>query len=370
MRRDTVFSPSFGNRPSALVGREAVLREFANAMESDPGSRDRAIVLLGQRGSGKTVLLWEFADQVEKSGFVVASPTITADDMLERIVEKIQDQGERFIRRSSSRVTGGTVGALGFTVGLEFSREVTETKSAQYRLTQLARRLTAEGHGILILVDELQANSSEVRKLVSVYQEMVGERLNVAIALAGLPSAVSATLNDHMLTFLNRASRVALQPLAVDDVEPYLRNAFRTLGLCIPDSLVRRAAECTQGSPYLLQLIGHNVVMRAGDDGTVTEDNLSDALESAVRTFERDVCETTLAALSEKDVEFLEAMASDCPRSRVSDVAERTGVTVDYAQKYRKRLIDAGVIEPAGRGFVRFAVPYLQSYLSAGDGRA
>ena len=57
-------------------------------------------------------------------------------------------------------------------------------------------------------------------------------------------------------------------------------------------------------------------------------------------------------------------MAGDRPRSRVSDVAERMHVTVDYAQKYRKRLIDAGIIEPAGRGFVRFAVPYLQDYLS------
>ena len=39
------------------------------------------------------------------------------------------------------------------------------------------------------------------------------------------------------------------------------------------------------------------------------------------------------------------------------------GVTVDYAQKYRKRLIDGGVIESAGRGYVGFAVPYLRDYL-------
>lgn len=49
--------------------------------------------------------------------------------------------------------------------------------------------------------------------------------------------------------------------------------------------------------------------------------------------------------------------------SRVSEVAERMGVTVDYAQKYRKRLIDGGVIESAGRGYVGFAVPYLRDYL-------
>lgn len=41
----------------------------------------------------------------------------------------------------------------------------------------------------------------------------------------------------------------------------------------------------------------------------------------------------------------------------------RHDVTVDYAQKYRKRLIDAGVIEAARRGFVAFAVPYLREHL-------
>lgn len=366
MIQDTVFSPSFGNRPSALVGREQILRDFAIAIQSHPGSRERAMVLLGQRGSGKTVLLWELADRAARQGFVVASPTITSEEMLERIVEKIQDQAERYIGERGSRLTGGSIGALGFSVGFEFSREVQETKSAQYRLTQLARRLTAEGHGMLILVDELQASSPEVRRLVSVYQELVGERLNVAIALAGLPAAVSATLNDHVLTFLNRANRITLPPLSQADVEPYLRRSFEALGIRVPGSGCERAAELTQGSPYLLQLVGHGVVLEADDFGEVTEDGLDRALVAAARTFEKDVCETTLAAVSEKDAEFLAAMAGDQLRSRVSDIAERMRVTVDYAQKYRKRLIDAGIIEPAGRGFVRFAVPYLQDYLSRG----
>lgn len=39
------------------------------------------------------------------------------------------------------------------------------------------------------------------------------------------------------------------------------------------------------------------------------------------------------------------------------------GVTVDYAQKYRKRLIGGGVIESEGRGYVGFTVPYLRDYL-------
>lgn len=47
----------------------------------------------------------------------------------------------------------------------------------------------------------------------------------------------------------------------------------------------------------------------------------------------------------------------------MADVAQRMGVKSDYAQKYRRRLIDAGVIEAPRRGEVSFAVPYLADYL-------
>lgn len=136
-------------------------------------------------------------------------------------------------------MSSGSFGALGFTVGLEFSREVQETKSFQFKLTQLVRRLNAHGHGILILIDELQANSPEVRQLVTVYQEMIGEGLDVALVLAGLPGAVSATLNDRVLTFLNRASKVELGPLATSDVQSFYERAFAELGVRIGGDRVR-----------------------------------------------------------------------------------------------------------------------------------
>ena len=72
---ETIFSPSFGNRPSYLVGRGSVTSTFISGLEQEPGNRDRAMLMLGQRGSGKTVLLWELADRARKLGFVVATPT-------------------------------------------------------------------------------------------------------------------------------------------------------------------------------------------------------------------------------------------------------------------------------------------------------
>ena len=363
MVEDTIFSPAFGNRPSHLVGRREIIEGFLQGLDKEPGNRERATVMLGQRGSGKTVLLWELADRAREHGFVVANPTVVTEGMLDRIIEKIQDDGERFIKDRSTHLTGGSIGALGFSAGLQFTRDVQESKSFQYKLVHLCRRLAERGKGVLILVDELQANNSEIRQLVAAYQELIGERHNIALVLAGLPAAVAATLNDHVLTFLNRARKVTLGPLLLSDVDGFFRESFDKLGMDVSPEIRRKATDATCGSPYLLQLIGHNLALYASDDGHVDESALAEALESARADFENDVCATTLAALSDKDVEFLAAMSSDEGPSRIGDVARRMGVTPDYAQKYRKRLIDSGIIEIPRRGEVAFAVPYLADYL-------
>lgn len=363
MPRDTVFSPAFGNRPSRLVGRDKVVAALMAGLDARPGSRDRAVLLIGQRGSGKTVLLWEIADRARERGYVVASPTVASDDMLERIVEKIQDDGERFVKAEPRHMTGGNVGVLGFSAGLQFEREVQETKSFQYKLARLCSRLGERGHGVLILVDEVQANSPDIRKLVAAYQELVGAGMDVALVMAGLPSAVSATLNDRVLTFLNRARKVTLAPLAIGDVDAYLAQAFLEVGVWLDDDSRQIAAQATQGSPYLLQLIGHYLVLYSGVSAAVTPEALENAIRSAQADFENDVCETTLAALSDRDADFLVAMAQDSGSSRMADIAERMGVTPDYAQKYRKRLIDAGVVRVPRRGSLEFAVPYLAEHL-------
>ena len=165
---ETIFSPSFGNARPHLVGRGNVFRHSSPVLSRSPGNRDRAMLMLGQRGSGKTVLLWELADRARKLGFVVATPTVASEDMLERIVEKIQEAGEPYVcKRHLPKLSGGSLSVFGFSAGLEFTRDVQETKSFQFKLTQLARKLTEQGHGILILIDELQANSPEIRQLVT-----------------------------------------------------------------------------------------------------------------------------------------------------------------------------------------------------------
>lgn len=111
------------------------------------------------------------------------------------------------------------------------------------------------------------------------------------------PGAVSTTLNDKVLTFLNRARKVSLPPLEQGEVDAFFKRSFDSLGIAIESGLRRSASAYTAGSPYLLQLVGHYTCLYA-EDGKVSEESLAEALRTSGDDFQSDVCATTLAALS------------------------------------------------------------------------
>ncbi len=365
--RDTVFVPSFGNRPRNLVGREEILRAFESALGSVPGSRERAMLLLGQRGSGKTVLLLEFAALAGTRGCVVASPTVVSKELPKRILEKLRDAGADDLPGAKARLSGGSVNVLGFGGGFDLKLEDQAPKSFAWQLSSICSALNRSGKPVLILVDEVQANQEALRQLIVSYQEMVGAGMDVFLVLAGLPASISSVLNDRVLTFLNRAVKIELPPLRIGDVTLYYQKAFADLNVRLDDGQIAAAANATGGSPYLMQLIGHYLVLGADAGSQITEEQFSAALQRAREDFVNDICATALAPLSDKDVAFLNAMAEDEEEAEISAVISRLNCSSSLAQTYKRRLMQAGIIHQPRRGCVAFAVPYLREYLRRND---
>ena len=69
--RDNIFSPSFGNKPGTLVGRDLDIRKLTEGLHSNPGNKERARLIIGQRGLGKTVLLLELAEYARQHQYIV-----------------------------------------------------------------------------------------------------------------------------------------------------------------------------------------------------------------------------------------------------------------------------------------------------------
>jgi hypothetical protein len=87
------------------------------------------------------------------------------------------------------------------------------------------------------------------------------------------------------------------------------------------------------------------------------------AEKSAMGDMENNVFKPILNPLSDNDKIFLRAMAKHGETVTIAKLQATLRKKGPAIQPYRKRLLDAGVIEAPRRGELVFAVPYLAEYL-------
>ena len=357
----SLFQPTFGNRPVQYIGRDGVIEQFMAGLREPVGSRNRCTLFLGQRGMGKTALLLELSDRAQEAGYVVARVT-AHEGMPQAIIEQFQLNGSKFFNDDKRRLTGVSAGALGFSFGLTFSEAAERQYGFRAKMSLLCDKLAEKGKGALILIDEVRT-SAAMREVAAAYQELVGDRKNIAMAMAGLPHAVSSVLNDSVLTFLNRAVKVELGLISIQLIRAYYERALKKVGIVISDSHLDRAAFSTHGFPYLMQLIGYYMIQYTEEGGIVTDNIMDKAEKAAMRDLEDNVFKPILATLSDNDRFFLQTLARCGGTATTAKLQAKLGKKGPAIQPYRKRLIEAGVIEAPRRGEMVFAVPYLADYL-------
>lgn len=356
-----LFQPTFGNRPKQYIGRDGVIEQFMEGLREPVGSRNRCTLFLGQRGMGKTALLLELSDRARKENFVVARVT-AHEGMPQAIIEQLQLNGSKLFNDDRRRLTGLSAGALGFSFGLTFSEATERQYGFRSKMSLLCDKLAEKGKGALILIDEVRT-SVAMREVASAYQELVGDQKNIAIAMAGLPHAVSGVLNDNVLTFLNRASKVELGLISTNLIRAYYEQAFRTIGIAVSDEILDRAAASTRGFPYLMQLIGYYLIQFTPQGEAINDAVMDKAEKAAMSDMDDNVFKPILNPLSDNDKLFLRAMARCGGTVTTAQLVAALGKKGPSVQPYRKRLLEAGVIESPRRGELVFTVPYLDEYL-------
>lgn len=203
------FTPTFGVSPPLLVGRSDLLDDFVTALEDGAGAPGRMTLYTGARGTGKTVMLNEVEDLARQQGWRIISETAT-EGLVSRLVREHLPTLLREIDPdgAKTRVTGvsAPMGLGGATWEAIDAHEVAPAFRTQ--LTAACDLLAANGTGLLITLDEIHHHVVlELREVATVLQHLVREEREIAFVGAGLPSAVSAVLNDDVLTFLRRADR-------------------------------------------------------------------------------------------------------------------------------------------------------------------
>lgn len=354
------FRAGFGKSPPVLAGRDDVLDAFRAALVEGAWSSERASLIEGLRGVGKTVLLNAIEDIARERGWIVVSESATPG-MVDRIAK---DHLARVIHRldppPTHRVRGVTVGPGGIDLDPQDEPEFPVTLRSQI---EKVAELNAP-RGILITIDEISLRAADdLAHFTAEIQHAIREDIEIAFVGAGLHNSIAELLAERGLTFLRRAERTSIGLLTPDDVVTALRKPIEDAGRSIGSTALDYAMRASQGYPFMAQLIGDLAWKADPERDEITLDDVRAAYPKARRKMGSHIHARALSDLSATDRTVLAHMALSDGPSSVADLRRALGVNAQHLNVYRQRLLDAGMITSTGRGEIDFALPYLRDYL-------
>ena len=369
------FKPTAGKMPPILIGRGAIVEDFTTGLRNGAGAPERLMLITGQRGYGKTVMLTELEEIARTHGWETYHET-ASEGMVERLLAALRDRKAKIGKASivpSVSIPG--IASVGFgKLEIESAQQAANLRDAiNARLKKLPK-----GKGIMFAIDESQAASrSDLVALATTVQHVIhdedmtgkpdDEQHGIAFVFAALPNLVDDLVNDKVLTFMRRAVREELGPIYTPDIRNAYMKTIVENGKAIDMEVAEMAAKATGGNPFLVQLIGYYMweLSDARFSTTIEQVDVEKGERDAMQRYNDAVCIPLFASLTLAQQEFLVSMVQDYPNaSRLSDVAERAQKSESWADKYRISLIRAQVVISAGPGKVAYAVPHFGEWIT------
>ncbi|MCY3538366.1 MAG: AAA family ATPase [bacterium] len=259
-----LFTPDFGQEPHLLVGREELLESLMEGLGAGPRDPRFTSLLLGPRGSGKTVILNHLGDLARQSGWIVLPLDAGTAGVKERIIEYIMwaqeiydaepESGTDRIERTSLKVR-----LLPLEWQREAIREVRPKWGLRQHLTTLAAHARQRQSAVLLILDEMHSGErSDLRRLSADLQHITkNEQLPLAFLGAGLSEMKHTLLDDQKMTFFARCDRSDMPPLKSLDAARFLAKTVTDAGGSFEGDALTSLSEASGSLPYKMQLVGH-----------------------------------------------------------------------------------------------------------------
>lgn len=227
------------------------------------------------------------------------------------------------------------------------------------------------GAGLLVCVDEAQAAPREdLAVLLNALQNIDGERERhpLTFLVAGLPSTPEVI--TRAATFGERGAFVSLDRLGAVDSRTAILAPASELGVGWDSEAADQVVADSAGYPYFLQLLAHaawrSSEPHAGE--VITPADVQAGYPAAVSQL-RELYRARWGAATPAEQEFMVAMSQagheTVSRASIAAAMQKTSAAVST---HRDRLIEKGVIEPAGHGLLRFTLPGFSAYVSVEAG--
>jgi len=362
------FRPTFGASPLKWAGRNAVLDDFRAGLNGGVGNPNRAMLISGHRGMGKTVLLTELEDIAAQQGWAIIRVSGRSDSIKELVESIIPSKIQELTSPSTRRIKEIRIAGVGG-IGTE-ETSVPPVPTLESKLRELSGHLHESG--ILITMDEVQdADPSDLERIAVAFQHLVRDEFTVAIVMAGLTAGVDQLLHLPGTTFLRRARRFRLGPVNSSATLAAFTDTSALTHIHFDADAAVTASNASHGYPFLIQLIGYLAwkSAAAANHAVITTATVKDIIPEAVSMMGEQVHDPAVRALTPRQMDYLYALA------RVADnagealsraVAEELESSTTSTSEVRARLLEQGLIDAPRHGTVALGLPYLREYLSSG----
>lgn len=376
------FAPGAGSRPPELAGRDATLEAARiSCGRAIKGRSARSIMLLGLRGTGKTVLLNEVGKIAQEEGLLVSKVESPERESLARLlypemrkvmralsgIEAAKQIASRGLKGLRSFAAIFKIDIAGVEVGVEPEPGLADSGDLQYDLPDLfeviGRAAQAAGKGWILLIDEVQyLSEADLSALIVSIHRMSQEGLPVLLVGAGLPQVARLAGEAKSYAerlFLYPAVGALDQPSAIQAVEKPIVDEEATIEPSALDEIVER----TRGYPFFLQEWASTAWNNA-EGPEITLDDVSQSYAETLASLDAGFFRVRIDRLTKSEVQFVKTMSElgDGPYA-MADIAKAMGRTQSSLGPTRANIISKGMIYSTDHGYLNFTVPLFAEYM-------
>ena len=370
------FAPGAGSRPPELAGRDGLLGDARVACRrSIEGRHARGMILLGLRGTGKTVLLNEIEEIGRAEGHLTAKIEAPEDAALARLLMPQMTKAMRSLsgveraKQIAQRGLGGLrnfasvfdLEVAGVGISVEPEPGFADSGDLEHDLPDLfeeiGRAAQAAGKGWLLLIDEVQyLSAADLSALIVALHRISQKRLPVLFFGAGLP--LVAKLAGDAKSYAERLfTYPSIGALDDDAARDAIAKPVRDEGADITDEALASMVAGTQGYPFFLQEWGAHV-WDAAEGPTIERQDAAASHEAAIHSLDQGFFKVRTDRLTKKEGKFVLAMArlGDGPYP-IGDIAAALGKTTQALGPTRAKIIGKGMVYSTEHGMLDFTVP-------------
>lgn len=336
-QRKNPFMITFGKRPIEYISRPYQTDEILTMFTEEPIT-NQIYIIRGPRGSGKTVLLADLGNRLERDDGWTVIRCAPTGNILHMIAEGL---GRKMLRKKVDVSVNLSVPAIG---GFHVEQSRTQPDDA-YAIEDALRVMKEKEQKLLITVDEI-TNTPQMRDFVSYFQIWIGQDFPIFFLGTALFERIEELQNVQNLTFLYRAPKVDLAPLDLVSIA----NSYRKT-LSVTEGQARELAGLTQGYSFAFQALGYIYwnAMPVADVSEILPDYDAMLSNAAYAKMWQE--------FSEGDRELCSAIANT-KSSRVQNIRQALpGADANRFNQRRIRLKNRGIIDTSQRGQIRFALP-------------